>query len=217
MVTSAKMMDREGNSMTQRARLLVATHNPGKIREYQAILGDLPLDVTWLDAEGISFDAPETGATFAENAIQKATAYAQLTGLLTWADDSGLSVDGLDGRPGVLSARYGGPGLSDRDRYEMVLREVGHLPPSQWSAHFHCTVALVDPDGSMEVVSGQLDGCLVDEPRGEFGFGYDPIFFLPEFGVTLAELEPGVKNRVSHRAQAAQKARDLLAMRFPAN
>lgn len=194
-------------------KLLVATHNPGKAREYRAILSDLPLEVTWLDAEGITLEVEETGATFAENALIKATGYASLTGLWTWADDSGLVVDALDGRPGVYSARYAGPGAADADRYRRVLEEMRAFPRDRWTARFVCAVALALPSpGGMQthVVEDTLEGVLDDRPRGEFGFGYDPIFFLPEMGRTLAEVEPAVKNRISHRAKAARRTHDLL-------
>jgi XTP/dITP diphosphohydrolase len=191
--------------------LLVATHNAGKIREYRALLGDLPLHVTWLDAEGITHEVAETADSYAGNAALKALEYARLSGHWTWADDSGLSVDALGGRPGVHSARYGGPGLRDADRWALVLDELRALPHSQWTAAFHCTVAIATPDGALHLVDGRLDGQITDEPRGSHGFGYDPIFYLPEWGCTLAELEPATKNQISHRAVASRAARSLLA------
>ena len=123
-------------------KLLVATHNPGKVREYREILADLPLEVTYLDAEGVMLDVDETGATFAENAILKATTYARLTGLWTWADDSGLEVDALGGAPGVYSARYAGPGASDADRYRKLLDALTGVPWDRRTARFRCTVAI---------------------------------------------------------------------------
>lgn len=191
-------------------KLLVATHNPGKIREYNALLADLPLEVTWLDAEGITFDVDETGSTFAENALLKAHAYAEATGFWVWADDSGLEIDALDGRPGVYSARYAGAGASDADRYRKVLGELAAVPQAEWSARFRCAVALVDPAGREYVVQAEFPGMITDSPRGANGFGYDPIFYLPELDKTLAELPPAVKNRISHRALAAREAHDLL-------
>ncbi|MGL4649903.1 MAG: RdgB/HAM1 family non-canonical purine NTP pyrophosphatase, partial [Caldilineaceae bacterium] len=191
--------------------LLVATHNPGKIREYRALLDDLPLAVTWLDAEGISHEVEETADTYAGNAALKASEYADLTKLWTWADDSGLSVDALDGRPGVHSARYGGPGLSDADRWAKVLGELQGVPRAQWTATFHCVIAIATPDGQIHYANGRLDGIITDEPRGVHGFGYDPIFLLPAMGKTLAELDPVTKNRISHRALASAAARTLLA------
>lgn len=191
-------------------KLLVATRNPGKIREYKVLLADLPLEVTWLAAEGINLDVEETGRTFAENALRKAHAYAAATGLWTWADDSGLEIDALDGRPGVYSARYAGPGASDAERYRKVLGELAAIPQTAWTARFRCAVALVEPSGAEHVVEADFPGMITDRPRGTNGFGYDPIFYLPQLGKTLAELAPGVKNRISHRAIAAQAAHDLL-------
>ncbi|MEZ4728929.1 MAG: RdgB/HAM1 family non-canonical purine NTP pyrophosphatase [Caldilineaceae bacterium] len=193
--------------MTQ--KLLIATHNQGKLREYQALLADLPLTVTSLALEGVTQDVEETGTTFAENAILKATTYAQLTGLLTWADDSGLEVDPLDGRPGVYSARYGGAGRSDQQRYEQVLAELAPLP-KPWTARFRCVVALVSPTGQLMTAEDRVEGEITDKPRGAHGFGYDPIFFLPDHQSTMAELAPAQKNLISHRAKAAAHARQLL-------
>ena len=191
-------------------KLLVATHNQGKIREFQALLADLPLTVTSLKEEGITLDVEETGATFAENAILKARSYAGLTGLWTWSDDSGLEVDGLDGRPGVYSARFGGPGLSDQDRYRRILAELAAIPRERWSARFRCVVAIALPGGQVYTAEGTLEGVITYSPRGEHGFGYDPSFYIPEMGATLAELPPDVKNRISHRGQATRAAKELL-------
>jgi XTP/dITP diphosphohydrolase len=192
------------------ATLLIATHNPGKKREYAELLAHLPVVVTWLDAEGVTEDVKETGVTFRENALLKAQNYAFLTGLWTLADDSGLEVDALGGRPGVYSARYGGPHASDRDRYLRLLTELaGH--PQPWTARFCCVIAIVNPSGEAHCVDGSLHGVITDQARGEHGFGYDPIFFLPQLKMTLAECPPDVKNAISHRAVAARKAALLLA------
>lgn len=191
--------------------LLVATHNQGKILEYQHLLADLDLTVTSLRAQNIAHDVDETGVTFVENAILKAKEYAQLSGLLTWADDSGLEIDALQGRPGVYSARYGGKGLTDRDRYELVLRELAETSAKPWTARFRCVVALAFPNGAVHTVEDTVEGVISDQPRGEHGFGYDPIFYLPEQNATMAELPKEVKNQLSHRGKAATKARKLLA------
>lgn len=191
--------------------LLVATHNQGKLREYRAILADLPLTLTSLDDAGITCDVEETGATFHANATLKAHAYAELSGLWTWADDSGLEVDRLGGRPGVLSARYGGPGLSDVQRYERLLAELRPYPPEQWRARFRCVAAIALPDGRIYTAEATLEGVITDKPAGAHGFGYDPIFYLPEYGATLAELAPAHKNVISHRAKAARAGKELLA------
>ena len=191
-------------------KLLVATHNRGKILEYRALLSDLPLAVTWLDEEHIATDVAETGSTFTENACLKAETYAQLSGLWTWADDSGLEVDALAGRPGVYSARYGGAGLSDADRYRRLLAELAETPPLQRTARFRCVVAIALPGGPVYTTEAAVEGLIVDAPRGEHGFGYDPVFFIPDHQRTMAELEPALKNRISHRAVAAVAARKLI-------
>lgn len=191
-------------------KLLIATHNLGKIREYQALLADLPLLVTSLQAEGITQDVDETGVTFAENAILKATTYAAWSGLWSWADDSGLEVDALAGRPGVYSARYGGPGLSEAERYRKVLVELAEHPRQTWTARFRCVVALAQPNGTVHTVSDTVEGQITDQPRGSYGFGYDPIFYLPEHNATMAELAPALKNQISHRARATTQAKRLL-------
>ena len=195
-------------------RLLVATHNQGKVREYRALLADLPIEVTYLDAEGVTFEAEETGQTFAENAIMKAQAYAAHTGLMTWADDSGLEVDALGGEPGVLSARYGAPAAgSDVERYQLLLSKLSGVPDSQRTARFRCVVALAWPDGRVLTSDGVCEGRIAHAPRGEHGFGYDPVFLVADFDYrqTMAELDPELKNQVSHRGRAAQAARQQLA------
>ena len=192
--------------------LLIATHNQGKIREYRALLAELPLVVTWLDDEGVTLEVDETGATFTENATLKAATYARLTGLWTWADDSGLEVDALGGRPGVLSARYGGPGLSDGERMRRLLDELRSAPLAERTGRFRCVVAIATPDGPIYTAEGAIEGLIVDQPRGAGGFGYDPVFFVPDYGMTMAELSPLIKNRISHRAVAAAHARRLLSI-----
>jgi XTP/dITP diphosphohydrolase len=192
-------------------RLLLATHNQGKIVEYRRLLAELPLAVTYLDAEGISVQVEEAEPTFAGNAIHKARTYAQLSGLWTWADDSGLEVDALGGRPGVHSARYGGLQASDAERVQKLLAELGRFPDRTWTARFHCVVAISMPDGEVRTCAGSVEGLIVDQPRGRYGFGYDPVFYLPEYGATMAELRPEIKNQISHRGRAAAAAKALLA------
>jgi len=191
-------------------KLLIATHNAGKIREYQSLLADLPLEVTSLEAEGITLDVEENGATFAENAILKACTYARISGLWTWADDSGLEVDALDGAPGVYSARYAGPGASDRDRYLKLIDELRSIGDAPRTARFQCVVAICLPDGEVHTTDGRVEGRIIDEPRGDGGFGYDPVFYLPDRDATMAELSQETKNRISHRGQAARAANLLL-------
>ena len=191
-------------------KLLVATHNRGKIAELRALLGGLGYDLVGLGEVGISRAVEETGRTFEENALLKARFYAAETGLLTLADDSGLEVEALGGAPGVHTARYGGEGLSDRERYERLLRALEGVPGEERRARFRCVIALAWPDGRAETAEGICEGYIAEAPRGENGFGYDPIFYLPEFGATMAELPVEVKNRISHRARAAQGIRRVL-------
>ena len=191
-------------------KLLIATHNQGKIREYQTLLAGLPLTVTSLKAEGIDDDVEETGETFRENACLKAETYAGMAGIWTWAEDSGLEVAALAGRPGVYSARYAGPGATDRDRYEKLLDELRQSAERPWTARFRCVVAIALPNHEIYTVEETVEGVITDQPRGEHGFGYDPIFLLPELGKTMAELPAEVKNQISHRGKAAQKAKALL-------
>ncbi len=191
-------------------RLLVATRNPGKAREYRQLLTDLPVEVTWLEAEGIELEVEETGGSFEENAILKATGYARASGLLTWADDSGLEVDYLGGWPGVASARHAGPHATDQDRIQILLEKMEGVPFEQRAAVFRCVVALATPDGRVQTVAGSSSGVIAHHPAGENGFGYDPIFFIPKFGCTYAQLAGAEKHSVSHRGRAAQRARLLL-------
>lgn len=190
--------------------LLVATHNAGKAREYAHLLSDLPVEVVWLEQVGVDEVAPETGATFAENARLKAQFYAARTNLLTWADDSGLEVDALGGRPGVYSAHYGGEGLSDRERYTALLRELEGIPMERRTARFRCVIAIARPNGETWTAEGAVEGMILTAPRGDHGFGYDPIFWVPSLNATLAELPIEVKNRISHRALAAAQARRIM-------
>lgn len=187
------------------AKLLVATNNPGKVREYEELLEDLPpsLEFTFPAKEGLTLEVDESGETFEENARLKARAYAQASGLLTLADDSGLEVDALGGAPGVRSARYAGPDADDVDRYRKLLKALAGVPTEKRSARFHCVVALALPDGTVYSADGVCEGEIGNDPRGEHGFGYDPIFIVRGYnGRTMAELPPDVKNQISHRARA---------------
>ncbi|HSR35142.1 MAG TPA: XTP/dITP diphosphatase [Anaerolineae bacterium] len=187
------------------AKLLVATNNPGKVREYEELLEDLPpsLEFTFPAKEGLTLEVDESGETFEENARLKARAYAQASDLLTLADDSGLEVDALGGAPGVRSARYAGPDADDVDRYRKLLKALAGVPTEKRSARFHCVVALALPDGTVYSADGVCEGEICNDPRGEHGFGYDPIFIVRGYnGRTMAELPPDVKNQISHRARA---------------
>ena len=188
-------------------RLLVATTNPGKIAEYQLLLEGVPLKIIGLRQVGINFDVEESGSTFEENALMKARAYAQAGGLLTLADDSGLCVDALGGAPGVFSARYA---RSDRARIERLLGEMQGVPEHQRSARFVCVIALAFPDGEARTFEGVCEGRIAHRPSGVNGFGFDPIFYLPDYGCTMAALPISIKNQISHRARAASQARAWL-------
>jgi len=192
-------------------KLLIATKNQGKVREYRELLADLPFEVVSLADVGLDAEVEETGATFEENAILKARTYARLSGLLTWADDSGLAVDALDGWPGVHSARVAGPNASDADRIALLLQRLEGVPPEQRTAAFHCVVAIATPDGRVWTTDGMCSGVIIDEPTGRGGFGYDPVFFVPALGKTFAQLSSEEKNAISHRGMAARKAKALLA------
>jgi len=191
-------------------RVLLATTNPNKIREFRAIFAADPWELVTPTELGLALEVPEQGVTYAENALAKARAYARASGLLALADDSGLEVDALGGEPGVHSARFAGRATPYAERFRMLLERLALVPETQRTARFRCVIALAAPDGWEALAEGSYAGIIAHEPRGTQGFGYDPIFFLPEFGVTMAELEPQIKNRISHRARAAQAARDIL-------
>ena len=190
--------------------LLLATSNQHKLEELRAILSDLPFKLLSLKDLQLDMLVEETGATFAENAELKARAYAQASGMLTLADDSGLEIDALGGAPGVRSARYLGRETTYEERFRKIVEQLNGLPMDQRTARFRCVIALADPSGSTRIVEGVIEGVIADAPRGKNGFGYDPIFFVPELGKTLAELAPEQKNRISHRGRAARAARILL-------
>lgn len=196
--------------MSVLTRLLVATRNEGKVEEYEELLAGLPLALTFLTREGIAAEVEETGSTFKENAVQKAEEYARLSGLLTLADDSGLEVDALRGDPGVRSARYAGVGATDEDRYRLLLDKMREIPWAERAARFRCVVAVAEPGGDRLTSEGICEGVIAFSPEGSYGFGYDPVFFLPQFGQTMAQLPPEVKNRISHRARAAEEIRPQL-------
>lgn len=193
-------------------KLLIATHNLHKIEEFRALMADLPVRLTSLAEEGIALDVDETGTTLEENAILKARAYADASGLWAWADDSGLEVDALDGRPGVRSARYAGEAATHADNNAKLLRELSGVPQTERTARFRCVIALASSNAgrAVQTVNGALEGAIAVEPRGAHGFGYDPLFLLPARGVTLAELPPEEKNRISHRAVASAAAKRLV-------
>jgi XTP/dITP diphosphohydrolase len=198
--------------------LLIASTNPGKLYEFQEIFAGLNL--TWLSNVtlqlpsdlGIQLQVEETGATYAENAALKALAYSRASGLLTLADDSGLEVEALDGQPGLHSARYAlDPHATDADRRALLLMNL-HGKPRPWRAAFQCALALAQPDGSLSLHAGTCPGEIIPDERGSNGFGYDPIFLLPELGRSMAELTTVEKNQLSHRVRAVQAALPTLQM-----
>jgi XTP/dITP diphosphohydrolase len=192
------------------AKILLATNNQGKLKEIQALLADLPLELLTPRAVGLQLAVDETGQTYAENAALKGLAFAQAAGLLTLADDSGLEVDALDGQPGLHSARFSlKPGATDADRRAYLLERLAGKP-QPWIARFRCVIALVEPTGRVQFTEGICPGQIISEERGDNGFGYDPIFWLPELGKTMAELSMEQKNRLSHRARAVLAARPQL-------
>ena len=191
-------------------KLLLATNNQGKVREYKSLLQNIPYELITFAEQGITTEVSEVGGSLEENARLKATVIADKSQLLTLADDSGLEVDALGGEPGPLSARYAGEGASDRDRVNYLLSRLEGVPWEKRTARFRCVIAIATPNGKAEICSGECQGFITFEPRGEHGFGYDPIFYLPELDKTMAELPLSLKNQVSHRGQAARKAHQLL-------
>ena len=193
-----------------RSKLLIATHNPGKVREIGALLNDLPIDYLSLDDAGISQEVAEMGDTYAANALLKAAFACRATGLTTVADDSGLEVDALGGHPGLHTARYAGPNATNAERWAKLLAELKDVPWEKRTARFRCTVALAAPDREPRVFDGVCEGFIAFAPSGSGGFGYDPIFFMPEHNCTMAELSDDVKNQISHRARAVHKAKAVI-------
>ncbi len=195
-------------------KLLLATNNKGKAREYKSLLEGVPFELVMPAEVGVSAEVAEVGKSFEENATLKATALAAQSQLLTLADDSGLEVEALGGEPGVLSARYAGEGASDENRVSYLLTKLEGVPQEKRTARFRCVIAIATPEGDVELCIGECDGFIAFEPRGEGGFGYDPIFYLPEMKKTMAELSPETKNKISHRGRAAEKARRLLKEKY---
>jgi XTP/dITP diphosphohydrolase len=193
-------------------KLLLATNNQAKVREYKSLLSDLPCKLVTLAELGIKIAVDEVGESLKENARLKATVLAARSQLLTLADDSGLEVDALGGEPGRLSARYAGDNASDKERIDYLLSRLKGVPWEKRTARFRCVIALATPDGKVEFCSGECEGLVTFAPRGEHGFGYDPIFYLPELDKTMAELPLAQKNQVSHRGKAARQVYQALAM-----
>ena len=191
-------------------KLLLASSNPGKIREYRFLLDGLGYQITTLSEEGIAEVVTESGDNYEQNARLKAITYAKLSQLTTLADDSGLEVDALNGEPGVQSARFAGEAATDAEKVSSLLAKLNGVPWEKRTAQFKCVIAIVAPGGRSELCHGECQGMIALEAKGENGFGYDPIFYLPEIGKTMAELPLEMKNQISHRARASQKARQVL-------
>lgn len=191
-------------------RLLLATRNKGKVEEIKALLADLGVEVVSLDAYPDLPEIPEEGETFTENAVFKAGEVCRLTGEITLADDSGLEVDALDGKPGVHSARFAGEPKNDEANNTKLIALLEEVPPAERTARFRCVMALVTPNGDVRTAEGTCEGVIILEPRGENGFGYDPLFYVPKYDKTFAELPMEVKNRISHRGRALAKVKELV-------
>ncbi len=191
-------------------KILIATTNQGKVEEIRNLVKGLPaVFLSLSEVPGVP-EVVEDGATFEENALKKARVIAYSTGIVTLADDSGLCVDALDGRPGVHSARYAGESATDEEKYMRLLDEMEDVPELERSARFVCALALVDPHGEQMLFRGVCEGRITREPRGSSGFGYDPIFFFEEAGCTFAEMDQEAKNRVSHRGRALREFAEFL-------
>lgn len=196
-------------------RLLIATENPGKRREYEQLLAPLKLELCAPQDLGLALVIQEDGESYVQNARIKALAYVEASHLPTLADDSGLEVDALNGAPGLRSARYAGGDASDEDRYRLLLEKLADVPWKQRTARFRCVLVLAVPGGKVHITEGTCEGIIALEARGNHGFGYDPIFYSPEQGKTMAQLPPAIKNRISHRARAVQRMLPILS-RLPA-
>lgn len=188
-------------------KLLIATNNRDKVEELKALLQGISLQIVTPPDIGLSLDSREEGSTFEENAIIKAREGATASGFLTMADDSGLEVEALGGEPGVRSARYAGEKASNEDRIKILLNRLKEVPAGKRQAAFRSVIAVAGPGGGIKTFKGSCEGVIIFEPRGTGGFGYDPVFFIPELGKTMAELTMGEKNKISHRARAALKAK----------
>ena len=193
-------------------KLLIPSHNKGKVKEFKRMLNLDGIELLSLEDQGITFEAVECGKTFQENSEIKAKVYGTLSGLITLADDSGLSVDSLNGAPGVLSARYGGEGLSDEDRVELLLKNMRNVPVAERKARFIAVLTLYKPgnkniNNKLISVAGTCEGLIAASPVGSNGFGYDPVFYIPSLKKTTAQISSMEKDSISHRGKALKKMR----------
>ncbi len=195
---------------SSKPRILLATRNQAKARELSSLFSGEDWELTTLAQQGIKVEVSETGKTLEENAVIKATTYAKISNLITLADDSGLEIEALGGEPGPLSARYAGGGASDKERIELILAKLADIPWRRRKARFRCVIAIATPTGETKLCKGECQGIIAFEPKGEQGFGYDPIFYLPQKGKTMAELSLKEKNKISHRGKAAREAKQVL-------
>ena len=192
-------------------KVVLASKNPHKLVEISKITEKFGFDLVLQSELGVDIDVEETGTTFEENSFLKADAVMKATGLPALADDSGIAVDALNGEPGVYSARYGfDDSLDDRGRLNLLLKNMENVPDDERQAQFVCVITMVTPDGKTIQARGEVHGMLTRAPRGENGFGYDPIFYYPPLGMTTAELDPEVKNEISHRGNALRVLNEKL-------
>lgn len=200
--------------MSYPKELVIATTNQGKLKEFKSLLSSLDVLVFSIKDFSEMGEIIEDGKDFTDNALIKARTVAKITGLVSLADDSGLEVDFLEGQPGVNSARFSGVPTDDTRNNKILLKLLGELPLEKRTARFKCAIAIVIPDGGEIVVEGVCDGIILKELRGEGGFGYDPLFYLPHYDQTFAQLDIDIKNKISHRGQAMKKAMNVLGEIF---
>lgn len=198
------------NQPGKKPKLLLATSNPGKVHEYQHLFQDFCELVTPAEI-GLNITLPEPATSYEENARLKAITAARVSQLITLADDSGLEVEALGGKPGSYSARFAGEDATDTDRITYLLSQLKDVPRQERRARFVCVIAIATPEGKVELCQGQCSGFIASKPRGTNGFGYDPIFYFPHLGKTMAELPLDIKNHISHRGKAAKQALKILA------
>lgn len=192
------------------AKVIFATGNENKLKEIRQIMEGSNIEIISMKEAGVFTEIEETGTTFEENAMLKARAIAAKTGLITLADDSGLEVDYLNKEPGIYSSRYMGEDTSYDIKNQSLIDRLAGVPDEKRTARFVCVIAMVRPDGTYETVRGEMEGRIAYEIAGEGGFGYDPVFYLPEYGCTSAQLPPGGKNAISHRGKALRAMRDII-------
>ena len=190
--------------------LIIATSNKHKLREFKELLQEFPFTILSLADFPHLPPIVEDGKTFYENALKKATTVAQLTGKLTVADDSGIEVEALGGKPGIISARFAGKGASDDENNAKLLKDIKGVPPDKRDACFKCVLVIAPAEGKTAFVEGECKGTIIHEPRGEHGFGYDPLFLVPEYNKTFSEITPEEKNKISHRSRALRKLLEIL-------